>query len=149
MSDDILVVEQPVISVIETPGEQGPPGPQGAPGSAGAQTLILPAARDLSGHRVVVATAAGADYADPAISAHADALAGLTTGAALTGADATILVAGEITEPSWTWTPGLPLYATAAGLLSHTPPSSGWVQIVATALTPTRIILTARQAIHL
>lgn len=136
------------LEVIEV-ALQGPAGPQGDPGSAGAQTLTLTAAQDLSGHRVVVAGASGAAYADPAIPAHVDALLGLTTGAALTGEEATILAAGELTEPSWSWTPGLPLYVTAGGLLSHTPPASGWTQIAALALSATRIVLTPRQAINL
>jgi hypothetical protein len=128
---------------------QGPPGPPGPPGAAGAQTLTLTAAADLSGHRMVVATAAGALYADPGTPAHADMLVGLTTGAALTGTPADILAAGELTEPSWSWTPGLPLYVVAGGLLSHTPPASGWVQMVAQALSSTRILLGIRQSIFL
>lgn len=147
-SPEVIAVSETEIELIEV-ALQGPPGPPGAPGSAGAQVLSLPAAQNLSGHRLVVATPTGAAYAEPGNPAHADALLGLTTGAALQGDTASIQAAGELTEPSWTWTPGLPLYVVAGGQLSHTPPATGWVQLIATALTPTRILLTARQAIYL
>lgn len=155
MSETVVIIEPQVDLVevigfgleqvaVDTPGLPGPPGP---PGSAGAQTLTLTAAQALSGHRMVVATASGAVYADPTDPDHADALVGLTTGAALMGDPASVLAAGELTEPSWAWTPGLPLYVTALGLLSHTPPPAGWVQMAALALTPTRVLLTPRQTI--
>lgn len=137
-------VLEPTIVRVTVPGLPGPPGP---PGSAGSQTIAVPAAQDLSGHRVVVVTAAGAVYAEPGNPAHADAVLGLTTGAALAGAEATILTSGELTEPSWSWTPGQPLYVSAGGMLTHAPPSSGWVQIVALAVAPTRLVLTQRQTI--
>lgn len=143
---EALVLRDAALQVIEVV-EQGPPGPIGPPGSGGAQTLSLTAAHVLSGHRMVVATPAGAAYADPADPAHADALVGLTTGAALAGDVATILAAGELDEPSWAWTPGLPLYVTAGGQLSHTPPAAGWAQMAALALTPTRVLLTPRPTI--
>jgi len=139
-----VVVKEPETVRISQAVLPGPPGP---PGAAGAQTLSIVAAQNLSGHRMVVATSAGAVYADPTNLAHADALLGLTTGAALAGNQVDVLVAGEIEEPSWSWTPGLPLYVIASGLLSHTPPSAGWVQMVALAVTATRILLTPRQSI--
>lgn len=142
----VIVLPDVRPEIVEV-AEQGPPGPPGPPGSGGAQTLSFPAAQTLSGHRMAVATPAGAVYADPATSGHADALLGLTIGAVVQGDTATILAAGEITEPSWAWTPGLPLYVIANGLLSHTPPASGWVQLAAVALTATRILLTPRQTI--
>lgn len=137
-------VIEPTVVHVTVPGLPGPPGP---PGGAGAQTMTLPAAHDLSGHRMVVSTPAGAAYADPTNPAHADTLVGLTMGAALMGDNATILTAGEISEPSWSWTPGQPLYVADGGLLSHTPPASGWVQMAAVALSATRILLTMRQSI--
>lgn len=138
-----------LVALVGMPGPRGPAGPAGAPGSAGAQTLTLDAATALSGHRVVVATPAGAAYADPGTLAHADAIVGITVGAALGGDPVTILASGELDESSWSWTPGLPLYAIPNGFLSHTPPASGWVQIIALAITQTRIVLTGRQAVYL
>jgi hypothetical protein len=111
------------------------------------QTVTLPAAHDLSGHRAVVATATGAAYAQPDTPEHQDAVLGITTGAALAGQTATIQAAGEMTEPSWSWTPGLPIFVGPGGLLTQAPPSTGWVQIIALAVAQSRIIITGHQAI--
>lgn len=134
-----------VIVKVVTPGPPGPPGP---PGAGGVQTAALVAARDLSGHRVVVATPAGADYADPTNPDHAGAVLGITTGAALAGNLATIQAAGEMTEPSWAWTPGQPIYAGAGGQLVSAPPASGWVRVIAVAVTATRLLLVDQPPIH-
>ncbi len=148
---EVVVMDDVRLEIVEAAiqGPPGPPGANGAPGSGGVQILSLIAARDISGHRAVVATVDGADYADPATPAHADAFLGITTGAALGGDVVTLQAAGEMVEPSWAWTPGTPIYAGTDGILTHTPPAAGWVQIVATAVAPTRILLTGRQAITL
>jgi len=143
VTDTVIIVE-PDIRIVEA-GMQGPPGP---PGSGGAQTIEIVAAHTISGHRVVVATPAGAVYAHPDDPTHADAVLGITIGAAVAGDTATVLCAGEIIEPSWAWTPGQALFCTANGHLSTTPPSSGWSQIVAVAVASTRILLTGRQAVY-
>lgn len=138
-------VIEPTIVNVTVPGLPGPPGP---PGAAGAQTATLVAARDLSGHRAVAATASGADYADPDTPAHAGAVLGITTGAVLDGEQATIQTAGEMTEPSWTWTPGQTLYVGAMGQLASAPPTTGWVRPIATAITATRILIIDHPPIH-
>ncbi len=141
MTDTII---EPTIVQVTVPGLQGPPGPSGA---AGVQTLTLPASHDLSGHRAVVATAAGAAYADPGDPSYQDAVIGITTGAALAGETVSIQAAGEMVEPSWSWTPGQPIFVGASGALTQSPPANGWVQIVALAVTATRILIIGRQAI--
>jgi hypothetical protein len=87
-------------------------------------TVTKTAGTALSGQRVVRPRADGAViYADPS-----DAVgfgAGpwwLTQGAVLSGAATELLAEGEITEPSWSWTPGARLFLGAAGTLSTTPP---------------------------
>lgn len=147
MADTVTRIVGPTVVEVSVPGIQGPPGPQGPQGPASAQTLNLPAAHALSGHRAVVATTMGAAYADPTNPAHQDAVVGITTGAALVGETATIQAVGEMTEPSWSWTPGLPIFVGAGGTLTHTPPSSGWVQSIATALTAQRIFVVGKPAI--
>ncbi len=143
---EVVLVIQPEIETtyITQPGIPGPPGPPGPPGGG---SLTLTAAIDLSGHRVVVATPSGATYAEPTNPAHADAVVGLTLGAALTGSPVTVQAAGEVTEPSWNWTAGAVLYVGDGGVLSASPPSAGWVQPFAVALAPTKIFLLQRHAI--
>lgn len=82
------------------------------------------AATDLSGHRVVTLDASGElVYADNTNSAHAHAPLWLTTGAATTGAATDVVASGDVTEPSWSWTPG-PVYLGGNGLLTQAPPSA-------------------------
>jgi hypothetical protein len=87
-------------------------------------TVTKTAGANLSGHRVVRPQADGTVvYADPA-----DAPAWgagpwwLTQGAIMLGASADLLAIGEITEPSWAWTPGARLFLGSAGVLSAIPP---------------------------
>ena len=118
-----VVIQGPVQVAAATLGLQGPPG-------AG---LTVIAAVALGGHRVVTANGL---HCDPA---EADLAIGITTGAAASGQSASVLPSGPMTEASWTWTPGLPLFIGTSGVLTHTAPPGGKVRRVAFALTPTLI----------
>jgi hypothetical protein len=111
-------------------------------------TLIADGA--LSGHRVVVPTTSGkAGYADKATPAHANKIIGITKGAAADLATVEVQYDGEMTEPSWTWTTNLPIYCGASGVLTQVPPSSGFVQQVGVALSPTKMSIGILQSITL
>lgn len=144
---------RPVVKVVVSKARvrvvTGLRGPSGPAGPAGSPDIALTAGETLSGHRVVVAGLGGVLYAQPSNVAHADAVVGITTGAAISGASVMVRGSGDMTEPSWSWTAGQPLFVIANGQLSHTPPISGWVQMFAVALTATRIKLTDRAAVLL
>lgn len=98
------------------------------------------ATNGVSGHRVVVpADDDEVVYADYTSSAHAVRPHWLTMGAAVAGASVRLLLFGKFEEPSWAWTPGAALYFGANGVLSQSMPGSGYVLIVAVALSPTII----------
>ena len=118
-----VVAQGPVQVAAATLGLQGPPG-------AG---LAVLAAEALGGHRVVTADGLHCTPQD------ADRAIGITTGAAALGQSASVLPSGPMTEPSWTWTPGLPLFIGAAGVLTQTAPPTGKVRRIAFALTATLI----------
>lgn len=144
---ETLVVTQESVSVIQTAGTQGPPGP---PGPAGGQALVKTADVTLSGHRVVRATSAlGVNYADNQTPSHAATVVGVTTGAALLGAAVIVQVSGEIVEPSWAWTPNLPVYCGPNGTLTQTPPSSGWLLEIGFAVAATQLFIRAKTPIFL
>lgn len=117
------------------------------PDTVGAERAI--ADEDLGGHRVVRVSGpdrvATASCAEPA---HAADVLGLTRAACAAGAPAEIASQGIVEEPSWSWPCG-PLYLGLDGLLTPTPPSSGFVLRVATALAPTRILLVDDEPYHL
>ena len=72
-----------------------------------------------------------------------DSIAGVTTGAASEDATVTIMANGEMTEGSWSWSPG-PVWLGTSGTLTQTPPSSGSVVRVGTALGATTLFVEPR-----
>ena len=118
----VLTQAAPLVAAA-TLGIQGPPG-------AG---LAVLAAEALGGQRVVTAEGLHCNPQD------ADRAIGITIGSAAQGQSASVLPSGPMTEPSWSWTPGLPLFIGAAGVLTHSAPASGKVRRVAFALSATLI----------
>lgn len=118
----------------------------GNPGSN--VVLSLTAGEALSGHKVVRSSGGQALYANSAISSHGAAVIGITTAAASSGAAVSVQSQGTMTEPSFAFTPGQPIYLSGTGGLSHTPASSGVVLQVAVALTATTIIIDIKQPIN-
>lgn len=137
-----VTIQQGSVSVV-TAALQGPPGPTGPAGSGSSLSITRAAGQDLSGHRAVRVAGEEAFYASADTQVHAGRVVGITTGAALTGADATIQVGGEMTELSWSWSDG-PIFLGLDGQLTQTPPTAGFVQQVATAITSTRILIDVR-----
>jgi hypothetical protein len=137
----------PLISLLSD-GRQGPAGPPGIPGPAGGSAILRTAATTLSGHRVVKALDNGqVNYADNTL---ADALTvcGITTGAVIGGAVATVQASGSLTEPSWTWVAG-PVYLAANGNLTQSVPVSGVVLQVGVALSATELFIDIKTPIAL
>jgi len=109
----------------------------------GAYTRVTRTAGEaLGGHRVVrQGTDGAAYYASNTSDSHKHAVLGVTIGAVNSGDTATIQSYGELTEPSWTWSPGLPIFLSTNGLLTQTAPTSGFVLILGTAQTATKMFI--------
>ncbi len=146
-SPDELIVNQLVTSVIVlTAGEQGPPGPS-FDGTM-INKLSMPAQGALSGHRVMRGTGDGhVQYASSADVLDAPVVLGISTGAAADGAPISVQYAGEMIEPSWSWTPGLPIFCGVGGVLTQVNPSTGFSLVVGVASTPTVIVVGIKQPI--
>jgi hypothetical protein len=94
----------------------------------------------MSGHRVVTTTDDGlVRYAQPQDGAHGPLW--LTLSAATAGTVVPVATFGLVDEPSWSWTPGQPLYLAADGVLSAAAPTLGILARLAVAVTPTRIFI--------
>jgi hypothetical protein len=105
--------------------------------------ITMTAGIDLSGHRVVIPDGSGnAIYPDITVLADGLALVGITTGAIANGDAGAVQIMGSMTEVSWTWTPGLPIYSDDGGVLTQTLPSGSWVRQIAVAITATKIAIT-------
>ena len=95
----------------------------------------------LGGHRAVAIVGNEAVHADKDTAGHRGLVRGITTGAVASGGTARIQVYGPMAEPSWTWTPGQPIYVGSNGVLAQTVPTTGWLQQVAVADSATKIFV--------
>ncbi len=147
---DVLVAVQEVVDVVLA-AQQGPAGPAGPAGIS--TDIVRTAAITLGGHRIVSANAAGQlVYADNSDMGTMRSVIGMTLGAALAGEDATVRWAGEVEEPSWSWTANQAVYLGKNGLLTQNVPTiadSVFLQVVGYPITATRLLLTFREPILL
>lgn len=97
----------------------------------------------LGGHRAVKLDSDGKAYYVSPSDADVDAIVGVTSGASSQDTPVNIVLNGEMTENSWTWTPG-PVWLGANGVLTQTVPTSGAVVRVGTALGATTMFVEPR-----
>lgn len=107
--------------------------------------LTLEAGEALGGHRIVIAENGAAFYADN--TTKPGQVVGMTRHAASAGEDILIQFAGDVVEPSWSWSPG-PIYLGIDGLMTQTRPLAGSVIRVATALTSNRAVIERHSSIE-
>lgn len=127
---------------------RGPAGADGTGGAAGGPEDLV-AGHILSGHRLVVP-----DTGDAVVYADHDTLSDLgrpiwlTLGAAAQGAPVDLAWYGTVTESSWSWTLG-PIYVGDNGLLTQTPPTSGYSRQIGAAIDSNTIWLDPQLGIAL
>lgn len=145
---EILAALEANALLVEIAAEQGPPGPAGADGGS---ILTKTAGAALGGNRAarVDAATGKAIYADNTVIPDAEAVLGITTGAAAEDTEVTIQTFGEMTEASWNWTPGLPVYLSTNGLLTQTPPTSGSLTQIGVANEATKLFIRIQEMILL
>jgi hypothetical protein len=112
----------------------------GLTGEVKINTRAIVTGEIINAHRMVRVGPDGKGYyASSADITHAPAMLGLSLTAGILGATVTVAAEGaEITEGSWTWTPGARLYLNGtSGQISTTSPSSGYSRQIGVALTAT------------
>lgn len=119
------------------------------PPSEGGTTVERIADIPISGHRCVVDTEDGVAYLSLADLSHGERILGISLNAAGVGDPILIQYSGEVTEPSWNWVPDLPIFPTNFGLLTQTPPTSGFIVNIGFASSETSIFINIQQAIYL
>jgi len=135
---------------VSAPVYIGQRGVDGAPGVAGGVVVQCTAGEALGGHRAVVLNAAAAAvYASNTVPEHLHKVLGLTTGAVILGAEATVQTGGEMTEPTWAWTLDAPIFLGENGLLTQTEPTTGFSLVVAFPVTATKIFIKLREPLAL
>lgn len=146
---DVQVVSVDGEVLVVSVGEQGPPGP---PGQSGAVTASYIAATAVGGHRMVLITTGGVTYASNDTLAHLGRVIGMTTAAANVGDPVPVQAIGELTEPSWNWDTGKPVYLGMNGLLTQAQPVAGaalFSQIVGFPVSTTTLYVTLREPVLL
>lgn len=106
----------------------------------------ITASENLGGHRVI--TIEGY-YASKDTDTDKFKVLGLTTGAVSTGASATVQTFGSITENTWNWTVGEPVFLSTNGLLTQTIPTTGYRLIIGIPITTTTLFVDISEPIIL
>ena len=127
VSYEIINTQTETVHVIET---SPPKGDRGVPGATAGMTVEYPVAYPMSGHRIVVLDGnQQAIYASNLTPSHAFKIVGMTTMAVISG-DIPIQTGGPLTETSWNWILDIPIWLSEDGLMTQTPPTSGFSLIV-------------------
>jgi hypothetical protein len=122
---------------------------RGPPGDVGTRALVsLTAGATVSGHRAIMFDATGngipADPTNPLYS-----FVGISISGANVGNQFEAQLAGLIEEPSWSFTPLLPIFAGANGTLTQARPWTGILHVIAVAQSPTSILISPQTPITL
>lgn len=128
---------QPGSFVVQ--GEPWSPSPATSQQS-GQYSDLLPAATALSALRIVATNPAGQlIYASSNNSDHAFRVVGLLANAVALGESARALTDGPISDPTWNWTVGQPVFLGINGTLTQVPPETGFSVQVAIPVTSTQL----------
>jgi hypothetical protein len=112
--------------------------------------VIYLSGEELSGHRVVMVDMDGlVYYADKDTIQDSQRVLGITVGAVSQGVEINISTLGEMTELTWNWIAGLAIFLGNDGVLTQTPPITGFQMVVAFAITPTKIMINPKPPIIL
>ena len=118
--------------------------------SAGGSTVkVFPAGENLGGQRLVALRNGELFHADTTDSSDLGLVIGMTVAASTVGQDTQVQFLGDLTEPSWAWTVGSPVYFNASGVPTQTEPASGFSQIIGFASAATKIYIQLREPIAL
>ena len=140
-SENIVQVEASAEQVfVIQPSMVGPQGPPGEPGDLIATDHL--AGEALGGNRgVIVGNDNKIYYADQSNLTHFNRVLGITTGAAVQDDPASVRVGGIMAEPSWTWDLDKFIYLGINGLLTQTPPGTGFLLEMGWPINPTSMMV--------
>ncbi len=102
----------------------------------------LPTRVAIARFQAVSQDAVGAIPADPTEVKTRAELLGVATRAAKSGQDALVATDGDvISNPSWAFTGVAPCYVGASGIVTQTPPGTGWVRVIGISLNTTSLMV--------
>ena len=83
-------------------------------------------------------------YADTTNPQHLGRVSGVTLHAVVAGGVVTVVRTGPIYEPSWNWVPDQAVYLADNGLLTQTPPTGFFQQVIGVAIDSTSLYVNLR-----
>lgn len=137
--ESLVLVTEVGFGIKGDPGIPGPAGGAAVQRNAGVTLSALTVVYELDGLVYPLSAWDGE---------HIDLILGVTLNAALEGAVINVQRAGDMDDTGWNWTPGR-IYLADDGALSETPPTSGFLTLIGSAVSATRIILNIQDPIEL
>lgn len=95
----------------------------------------------ISAYLMIAQTPQGIRLADSSDLSFLNRLIGMSVGAASTNTNLTIQTSGPISYNGWNWIPGAPVFLGSNGTLTQIPPETGFLQVVASAMSSTQLII--------
>lgn len=142
---NVLTKETIVVNGQGVQGVQGPPGDTDS-----IIKTYTNGALPIGGHRVVRLDASALmELAESTDVSHASNVLGVTVGAVTSGQPGQVQTYGEMSDPSFSFTPTATLFFDSTGLITETPPTSGFSQRIGFAVNATTIFIDIGEAILL
>ncbi len=107
------------------------------------------AGADLSAKKAVISDSSGIIYADSSEISHMGRIMGITDASVINGEQVKIITSGLIENNTWSWDLTKPIFLSEDGELTQTPPSTGFIQIIAKVFSATKIIFEPQMCIGL
>lgn len=136
------IVDTVVYNSVISSGSQGP---QGVPGASFLYTYVT-AAESIGGNRVVSTNSSGQLVYANSFSTH---VLGISTASCTSGEVCEVQTSDMMTEPSWSFTVNMPVFAGDNGMLTQVPPTIGTLHTLGYAITPTKLFIDKQPPITL
>ena len=120
----------------------------GPPGESGV-IQQFPAAAAITKYAPIYLTATGARVANATQEVHAQSVIGIALNAADIDEMVSVRLLSIIDDPSWTWTPNLPILVGLGTLAQTVPVGAKYVKVLGTALSATRIVVLPQTPVYL
>lgn len=120
----VVAVTEPDLAVVVVPGLPGQDGT--GTGGSDLDTAAIPATENIASLSLVTINGKTADSSN---LTHFNRVVGITMDAVLNTFLATVIVEGEVTDLSWSWTAGQKLFLNGT-TLSTTPVTTGFSQLI-------------------
>lgn len=137
----IVVEAPPAVVELAAVGLRGATGATGTEGS----TLTALAGATIHAGRAVRISGGSIYHPDQTDNAHAGQVIGVATQSGSSPSNLVVRTSGSYLEPTWALSPG-PVYVGTDGVLTQTPPATGWLLVIGRAINATTLFVDVEPA---